>query len=49
MGTANTLLAAPAASVEVLDTGHVAELARLCADRFGVEAFVQRPYPSPVV
>jgi GT2 family glycosyltransferase len=47
--TATTLMGTEPESVEVLDTGHVAELIRLRAGRRGVEALVQRPYPSRVV
>ena len=49
IGTATTLLGGPPVTIEVLDTGHVAELARIAADRLGVETLVRRPYPSRVV
>jgi len=39
----------PPAEIEVLDTGHVAELARLHGERLGIDAMVQRPYPSRVI
>ena len=47
--TATDLMGGPPAEIEVLDTGHVAELARLHGERLGVSALVKRPYPSRVM
>ena len=47
--SAATLLGTPPVTVEVFDTGHVAELARAHADRLGLDALVRRPYPSRAV
>lgn len=47
--TALDLLGGAPTSVEVLDTGVVAELARAQATKLGVDALVRRPYPSRVV
>jgi hypothetical protein len=49
LATASSLLDAAPVSIEILDAGHVAELARAQADRLGIEALVRRPYPSRVV
>jgi GT2 family glycosyltransferase len=47
--TATDLFGRPPTEVAVLDTGHVAELARLHGEHLGVTAMVQRPYPSRVI
>ena len=49
IGTATGLVGGPPSSVQVLDTGHVAELVRIHGDHIGIEAKVQRPYPSRVI
>ena len=47
--TASDLVGQPAADVQIFDTGHVAELARLHAAGLGIDSLVQRPYPSRVI
>ena len=49
IGTATELVGTAPDTVQVLDTGHVAELARIHGERLGLEAQVQRPYPSRVI
>ena len=47
--TAADLVGQPPAEVQVFDTGHVAELARLHGAGLGVDSIVRRPYPSRVI
>lgn len=49
LGTAIDLMGMPPTDIAVLDTGHVAELARSRAERLGAALLVQRPYPSRVI
>ena len=46
---ATHLLGGPPADVQILDTGHVAELALAAATQQGLAVAVQRPYPSRVI